>query len=140
MAAFDAPLLLAGLPLRCHGVGSMPSEGFVVACGNQRLVAPLELAPLDALWETASGKGTERRLAPHPTLPYGYATAWVLHNLNRTRTQNACVAFVLLKSGITVPLALLLKAEALLPQWSLRQQASTVCSPTAKAYQVQPPL
>ena len=47
---------------------------------------------------------------------------------------------MLLKSGITVPLALLLKAEALLPQWSLRQQASTVCSPTAKAYQVQPPL
>ena len=53
-----------------------------------QLVAPLS-APGS---ETAFGRGTERRLAPQPTLPYSYATAWVSNNLNRTRTQNACVA------------------------------------------------
>ena len=52
-----------------------------------QLVAPLS-APGS---ETASGRATERRLAPHARLAEGYATAWVLHNLNRTRTQNACV-------------------------------------------------
>ena len=52
-----------------------------------QLVAPLS-APGS---ETAFGRGTERRLAPQPTLPYSYATAWALRNLNRTRTQNACV-------------------------------------------------
>ena len=35
--------------------------------------------------------GAEGRLAPHARLAEGCATAWVLHHLNRTRTQNACV-------------------------------------------------
>ena len=52
-----------------------------------QLVAPLS-APGS---ETASGRATERRLAPHARLAEGCATAWVSHNLNRTRTQNACV-------------------------------------------------
>jgi len=42
------------------------------------------------------------RLAPRARLAEGRATAWALHNLNRTRTQNACVesGFVLLlKAG-----------------------------------------
>ena len=50
-------------------------------------------------------KRRERRLAPRARLPEGSATAWALHNLNRTRTQNACVAiesgFIVLRLGIT---------------------------------------
>ena len=51
---------------------------------------------------TGWGKRREGRLAPRARLPEGSATAWALHNLNRTRTQNACVesGFVLLlKAG-----------------------------------------
>jgi hypothetical protein len=43
------------------------------------------------------GGDTEGRLAPRAKPAEGCATAWVLHNLNRTRTQNACVA---IESGI----------------------------------------
>ena len=46
------------------------------------------------------GGDTEGRLAPRATLAEGSATAWVLHNLNRTRTQNACVA---IESGFVLP-------------------------------------
>ena len=51
------------------------------------------------------GGDAKGRLAPRATLPEGRATAWALHNLNRTRTQNACVAiesgFIVLRLGIT---------------------------------------
>ena len=71
-----------------------PFRGIRHRCARSAALLGVQLvAPLSAPGcETASGKRTERRLAPHPTLTYSYATAWVLHNLNRTRTQNACVA------------------------------------------------
>ena len=54
---------------------------------------------------TGWGKRREGRLAPRARLAEGCATAWVLHHLNRTRTQNACVAiesgFIVLRLGIT---------------------------------------
>ena len=69
-----------------------PSEGCVVA--DARVARPALCSPR---WSSRWDKGdrtrgdTEGRLAPRARLVEGSATAWVLHNLNRTRTQNACV-------------------------------------------------
>ena len=83
----------AGLPLRCHGVGSMPF--FTDSSSPMRTIsrcAPfLRVGARVGLLGDGSGGDAEGRLAPHPTLPYSYATAWALNNLNGTRTQNACV-------------------------------------------------
>ena len=76
------------------------SEGFVT---DARLAHPALCSPRwsprwdkgDRIWE-----GTEGRLAPRAKLAEGRATAWVLDNLNRTRTQNACVA---IESGFVLP-------------------------------------
>ena len=107
-----APMLLVGLSgcLACSeccpfGVrvwDPCPFRGIRHRCARSAAQLGVQLvAPLSAPGsETASGRGTEGRLAPRATLPYTYATAWVLHNLNRTRTQNACVA---IESGFVLP-------------------------------------
>ena len=76
-----------------------PFRGIRHRCARSAALLGVQLvAPLSAPGsETASGRATERRLAPHARLAEGCATAWVLHHLNRTRTQNACVA---IESGI----------------------------------------
>ena len=87
------------------------------------------------------GKRREGRLAPRATLPEGSATAWVLHNLNRTRTQNACVAiesgFIVLRLGITAAAGIVY----IVPPHQV-QPLCTACivKPHCenKAYQVQP--
>jgi hypothetical protein len=83
----------AGLPLRCHGVGSMPF--FTDSSSPMRTIsrcAPLlRVGARVGLLGDGSGGDAEGRLAPRARLAEGCATAWALHNLNGTRTQNACV-------------------------------------------------
>ena len=81
-----------GCPCGVTAWDPCPSEGCVVGCA---LSAPCSM---QSALELALGQGrpdqggdAEGRLAPRATLAEGCATAWVLHNLNRTRTLNACV-------------------------------------------------
>ena len=93
---------------------------------------------------TGWGKRREGRLAPRARLPEGSATAWVLHNLNRTRTQNACVAiesgFIVLRLGITAAAGIVYIVQphqvqplctACIVKPHCEKTRNTKCSPTA---------
>ena len=75
-----------------------PSEGCVVADARCSMQSALELAVGQG--RPDQGGDAEGRLAPRDALAKGCATAWVSNNLNRTRTQNACVA---IESGFVLP-------------------------------------
>ena len=84
------------------------------------------------------------RLAPRAKPAEGCATAWVLHNLNRTRTQNACVAiesgFIVLRLGITAAAGIVYIVQphqvqplctACIVKPHCEKTRHTKCSPTA---------